>query len=186
METKTKHIVNGIDTDYLRDTIKQIAEDPAKGKTNWKVKTVWDNGTRSDTFVKGYTIGGQYVEKDYTIQIDEPIELGGTNLFANPQEYLLSALNACMMVGYVAASAMEGIVLKKLRIETEGDIDLRGFLGIDPNVSPGYDDLKYTVYIQGNGTPEQFQKVHETVQATSPNYHNIGKPIRLNSKLVVE
>ena len=81
---------------------------------------------------------------------------------------------------------MEGIELEELRIETEGDIDLRGFLGLDPNIKPGYDEIHYTVHIKGKGTRAQFQKVHETVRATSPNYFNIANPIRLNSKLVVE
>jgi len=81
---------------------------------------------------------------------------------------------------------MEGIVLEDLHIETTGDIDLRGFLGLDENVKPGYDELKYTVHIKGDGTPEQFQKVHEIVSATSPNRFNIGNPIKLNSKLMIE
>ena len=76
--------------------------------------------------------------RQFTIDIDEPYELGGSNRHANPQEHLLAALNACMMVGYVAQCSLRGITLEKLEIESEGDIDLRGFLGLDPAVSPGY------------------------------------------------
>jgi uncharacterized OsmC-like protein len=114
------------------------------------------------------------VDKDFTIRIDEPLEIGGTNQYANPQEYLLAAVNACMMVGYVAVSSLLGVDLESVRIETEGDIDLRGFLGVDKNVAPGYESLKQTVYIKGNGTPEQFQKIHEMAWATSPNRYNIN------------
>jgi hypothetical protein len=35
--------------------------------------------------------------------------------------------------------------LKSLAIETDGAIDLRGLLGIDPAVPPGYEKLSYTV-----------------------------------------
>ena len=90
-----------------------------------------------------------------------------------------------MIVGYSAVCAHEGIELEELRIETEGDIDLRGFLGIDPTVKPGYDQLRYTVHIKGNATPEQFEKVHRTVMATSPNYFNLASPVPLASRLVV-
>jgi hypothetical protein len=93
--------------------------------------------------------------------------------FANPQEYLLAALNACMIVTYVSYCSLEGITLDELRIETEGDIDLRGLFGLDPTVQPGYDELRYTVHIRGNGTPEQFEKIHRTVMATSPNRFNL-------------
>jgi uncharacterized OsmC-like protein len=186
METTMKGTLNGIDTGYLRETIDHIAQNPADGMTRWNVATHWKGGTRSDTKVTSYEIGGKKVEKNWTVQIDEPLELGGTNEFANPQEYLLSALNACMMVGYVAVCALEGIELESLRIETAGDIDLRGFLGVDSSVTPGYEELAYTVYIKGNGTLEQFRKVHEVVCATSPNRHNVSRPIRLNAELVVE
>ena len=71
----------------------------------------------------------------FAFDIDEPEELGGGNAFANPQEHLLAALNACMTVGYVAQCSVRGIKLESLSIETEGDIDLRGFLGIDPAVA---------------------------------------------------
>jgi uncharacterized OsmC-like protein len=107
--------------------------------------------------VKAYTIGGRRVAKDFTIRVDEPYELCGTNQFANPQEYLLAALNACMIVGYAAVCASRGINLEELRIETAGEIDLRGFLGVDPTVKPGYERLRYTVHIKGDASAEEFE-----------------------------
>ena len=186
-DDKTKPaVVNGIDTEGVKGLIGHVDRDPANAITRWHVSTSWKGGTRSDTKVSGFGFGREHIKKDFTIQIDEPTELGGTNQFANPQEYLLAAMNGCMMVGYVVGCAMEGIELEDLRIETEGNIDLRGFLGLDPNVKPGYDEISYTVHIKGNGTPEQYQKVHDTVCATSPNRFNIANAIKLNSKLVVE
>src|SRR5262245_24450723 len=99
----TKNLLNGIDVDFLRATIDAVAADPALGQTHWSVTTRWRGGARSDTRVESYRIGGREVEKDFTIHADEPLELGGTNRHANPREYLLAALNACMTVGYVAA-----------------------------------------------------------------------------------
>ena len=51
---------------------------------------------------------------------------------------LLSALNACMTVGYVAGAAVRGIRLTSLEIETRGELDLRGFLNLSDSVPPGY------------------------------------------------
>ncbi len=123
--------------------------------------------------------------ENFRIHVDEPLELCGTNQHPNPQETLFAALNACMVVGYAAGCALEGIELQELRIETEGDIDLRGFLSIDPAVKPGYEQIRYTVHLKGNGTPEQFEKIHRHVMATSPNYFNLANPIPLKSRLVV-
>ena len=98
MTTKTmerKKTLNGIDTQFVRDTIAALEAEPAKAASTWRVATYWKGGTRSDTRVTSYDIGGERVVKDFTLHIDEPLELGGTNEYANPQEYLLGAMNAC-------------------------------------------------------------------------------------------
>jgi hypothetical protein len=86
----------------------------------------------------------------------------------------------------VAQCAVRGITLESLEIETDGEIDLRGFLGIDSGVAPGYESLNYTVRIKGSGSKEQFAEVHEAVIATSPNFYNISRQVALKPTLVVE
>jgi uncharacterized OsmC-like protein len=190
MDTHTPNtaptIVNGINLDDLFALIARVRIDPAGGKTHWRVGTTWQGQTRSRSEVEGFGLGNEVVPRRFTIDIDEPCELGGSNRFANPQEYLLAALNACMTVGYVAQCAVRGIRLENLAIETEGEIDLRGFLGLDPAVPPGYDSLRYTVRIKGDATRQQFAEIHDAVMATSPNFHNISQRVGLNPTLVVE
>ena len=185
-KTAEPRLVNGINVDDLFALIEGVRRDAATGKTNWRVTTTWQGQTRSRAQVEGFEIGGERVPRRFTIDIDEPCELGGTNRFANPQEHLLAALNACMTVGYVAQCAVRGITLESLEIETDGEIDLRGFLGIDPAVAPGYESLHYVVRIKGSGTKEQFAEIHNAVMATSPNFHNVSRPVDLKPTLVIE
>ena len=105
-QTKTAEptVVNGINVDDLFALIEGVRRDAAKSKTNWRVTTTWQGQTRSRAQVEGFGIGGEQVPRRFAIDIDEPNELGGSNRFANPQEHLLAALNACMTVGYVAQS----------------------------------------------------------------------------------
>jgi len=180
------HVVNGIDVDALFALIEGVKRDPANGKTSWRVTTTWQGQARSRAQIEEFGIGGERVPRRFSIDIDEPCELGGSNRFANPQEHLLAALNACMTVGYVAQCAVRGITLERLEIETDGQIDLRGFLGIDPAVPPGYETLRYVVRIKGSGTKEQFAQIHDAVMATSPNFHNVSRSIALRPTLVVE
>jgi uncharacterized OsmC-like protein len=182
--TTSRNLVNGIDVEALRASAAAIQSDPALALTRWSVKTRWISGTRSDTQVTGYEIGGTRVAREFTIRADEPLELCGTNQHANPQELLLAALNACMTVGYVAGCALEGIVLRELSIETSGDIDLRGFLGLDDSIKPGYDALVTTVHIRADATPAQIERVHDVVSRTSPNRFNVTQPVRLHARLV--
>ena len=182
----TTNMINGIDVDALRETIEAVKADPTKGHTQWKVASRWAGGTRSDHAVDGVTIGGQKVDRKFTLQIDEPCELCGSNQFANPQEYLLAAMNACMMVGYAAVASVMGVTLTKLEFETTGDIDLRGFLGVDESIAKGYEQLHTTIRIAGDGTAEQFEKMHEVVNRTSPNYYNITNPVAVDTTLIVD
>ncbi len=179
-------VVNGINADDLFALIEGVKREPAKGKTKWHVTTTWQGQTRSRAEVESFEIGGERVPRQFSIDIDEPRELGGSNRFANPQEHLIAALNACMTVGYVAQCAVRGINLESLAIETNGEIDLRGFLGIDPSVPQGYENLSYTVRIKGDGTKEQFAEIHQAVMATSPNFYNISRPVPLKPALIVE
>jgi len=187
-QTKTfaPNVVNGINVDDLFTLIDSVKHDAAKGKTEWRVTTTWQGQARSRAQVESFRIGGERVPRRFAVDIDEPYELGGTNRFANPQEHLIAALNACMMVGYVAQCAVRGITLESLEIETDGEIDLRGFLGIDPAVAPGYEKLSYVVRVKGSGTEEEFAEVHKAVMATSPNFYNMSRPVALNPTLIVE
>ena len=178
--------INGVKMDVLHNLVDGVRRDPKNAVTRWGVSTRWAGGARSETRVRAFEIGGRRIDKDFTLRVDEPEELAGTNTSPNPQEYLLTALNACMTVGYVALASIEGIELESLEIESAGNIDLRGFLGLDPTVKAGYDRIHYTVRIKGNGTREQFERIHKTVIATSPNYFNISRPVELTSELVVD
>jgi uncharacterized OsmC-like protein len=182
----TKEKLNGINTEALKQVIEQISKDPSLGKLRFQVTTTWKGTTKSETVVQGYEIGGQNVKRVHTCVIDEPKELLGEDTAANPQEYLMGAMNACILNTYVIAAAMKGIKLEQVEMETEGELDLRGFLGIDKKVIPGYKELKYKVRLKGNGTPEQYQEIHRTVIATSPNYYTISHAIKLNTELIFD
>ena len=184
-EVLTRNVVNGLDLDALNGVVGEVQQDASKALVRFSVATRWTGQTGSKTTVKGYEIAGEQVAREFEIAADEPHELLGTNTAPNPQELLMAAVNACMTVGYVAGASLRGITLDRLEIDTTGQLDLRGFLGLDDSVPPGYEQIDYTVRIAGNGTAEQFDEIHRAVMQTSPNYFNIARPIRMNGKLQV-
>ena len=179
-------VVNGIDTDAVHTLIESVEVNPPQGMTHWKVANTWQGGMHSRARVDSFAVGGNNVLRSFSIDIDEPLELGGSNAYANPQEYLLASLNACMMVGYSALCALQGITLQKLEITTEGDIDLRGFFGLDPSIAPGYRELRTRVVIKGDGSEDQLRKIHELVLATSPNFYNVTRAVAVVPSLIIE
>ena len=178
-------VINGIDLPALGDFVEQVKADPANAEVRFRVLTRWSGQTRSETTIDGYELAGQAIDRRFKVIADEPTELLGTDTAPNPQELLMTALNACMAVGYVAQAAVHGIELKTLEIETRGQLDLRGFLGLDDTIPPGYRQLDYTVRIGGDGTAEQFREIHQAVMKTSPNFFNLNQPICMNGRLEV-
>jgi uncharacterized OsmC-like protein len=177
--------VNGLDLTALCGVVDAVELDPSRAKVAFDVTTRWAGQTRSETVVESYTIGGQRVARSHKIVADEPTELLGCDSAPNPQELLMAAFNACITVGYVAGASLQGITLDSLEIRTRGELDLRGFLGLSEDVPAGYEQIDYEVRIKGNGTPEQFEQIHQNVLRTSPNYFNISRPIRVNATLSV-
>ncbi len=185
MATQIRGMVNGIDTDRLGGVIADVEKDAANGRVGFRVATRWQGGTRSEARVEDWTMAGETLPRSFRMAADEPPELLGGASAPNPQELLMAGLNACMTVGYVALSAMQGIEIESLEIESRGDLDLRGFLGLDPEVPAGYPEIRYQVRIRSNGTEEQMREIHEMVMATSPNFYNLARPVKLVPELVL-
>ena len=180
-----KSRVNGLDLAALGEVVEAIEKNRKQAMVGFDVTTRWTGQTRSETTVDGFTMAGERVTRQHKIVADEPCELLGADSAANPQELLMAAFNACIMVGYVAGASIKGINLDSVEIKTRGELDLRGFLGLSDEVPAGYESIAYDVRIKGDGTPEQFEEIHQNVLKTSPNYFNISRPIRVNATLKV-
>jgi uncharacterized OsmC-like protein len=185
LDTVKNAPVNGLDLAALGEMVEAIEKDAGKAKAAFRVATRWIGQTRSESTVEGFDLGGERITRSHTIVADEPCELLGKDSAPNPQELLMAAFNACITVGYVAGASLKGITLESLEIETQGELDLRGFLGLSDDVAPGYEKIDYQVRIKGDGSPQDFEEIHRTVMATSPNYFNISRPIKMNGTLRV-
>ncbi len=84
-----------------------------------------------------------------------------------------------------AGCASQGVTLEKLRIEAEGDLDLRGFLDLDPNVRPGFQEIRYTVRVKADAPSDKIEEILQHVEKTSPNRSNLSA-IPMKRTLVVE
>ena len=185
LDTVKNAPVNGLDLAALGEVVEEIQKDASKGIVGFDVVTRWKGQTRSETTVDGFTLAGERISRSHTIVADEPFELLGADSAPNPQELLMAAFNACIMVGYVANASIRGIRLDSIEIRTRGTLDLRGFLGLSDQVAPGYEAIDYEVTIKGDGSPRDFEEIHQAVMKTSPNYFNMSRPIRMNGTLQV-
>lgn len=106
--------------------------------------------------------------RQFSFDVDEPPVLGGTDRAANPVEYALAALATCQEITYRLHAAALGIPLREVSVKLEGDLDLRGFFGVDEDIRPGFTEIRGTVRFDSPATPEQLQRLKEVVDAHCP------------------
>ena len=116
-------------------------------------------------------------------ELDEPPILCGNNLGANPVEYLLVALSGCLTTSLVAHAAAKGIAIKKVESRYEGDLDLRGFLGLAPDVEVGYQQIRVFFKIEADISEEQKDELVRMAQKYSPVFNTITKPTAVSVQL---
>lgn len=117
--------------------------------------------------------------------IDEPAGLGGDDLAANPVETALGALIACQVVTYRVWAHNLGIAVDDVRIAAEGDLDVRGFFGLDEGTRPGFGDIRLTVTVTGPETAERYRELHDAVDAHCPVLDLFSNPTPVSTTLVV-
>lgn len=178
-------LLNGINVPALQGFAQSIKDDESKRHARFNVKTKWQHQTRSVATVSRYHLSGKDHPRHFEIAADEPLELLGENTAPNPQELLMAALNACLSVGYAVNASVMGITIHSLEIETDGELDLRGFLGLDENVNPGYDEVTFVVRIHTDAATEKVEELHRVATKTSVNLANFSKAIRMVPKLEV-
>ena len=133
-------MINGIEMDTLKATVTAIANQPELGACHFRATNKWLNGNHNRSIVTGFYGAQQEIahKQTFMLDADEPAILAGNDEGANPVEHLLHALASCLTTSMVAHAAVRGIQIDELESEFEGDIDLRGFLGLADDVPKGY------------------------------------------------
>lgn len=131
------------------------------------------------THVAGTATQVSIQARQHGFTVDEPPALGGDDTGANPVEHLLAALGSCQVITYQVWAQKLGVQIGELSIELAGDIDLRGFLGEDDSVRPGFQNITVEVTLTGPETPQRYAELHETVERHCPVLDNLttGVPV---------
>jgi putative redox protein len=106
--------------------------------------------------------------RTHRFRADEPESLGGGDAAANPVEYVLAALGACHAISYRVWSEALGIPFDDVRIGVEGDLDVRGFFGVDETVRPACGEIRVVATLTGSEPAERYAELHAAVEAHCP------------------
>ncbi len=169
--TSQQHL-NGVDITTLFATIDAVRQQPEAAQFQFRTVNEWVSGAHSRGRFPGFFGAGQeHVHSgDTVIEADHPAVLVGTDKGPTPAELLLNALASCLMAGLGNIAAARGVELHGVRCKVEGDVDLRGILGISDEVRNGYQQVRVTFKIDGDASPEALREIVEQSRSRSAVY----------------
>jgi uncharacterized OsmC-like protein len=133
--------VNGVPCDKMFGAIARFREDGDLAAFRFSAKNEWVEGTASQsTIYEWYGIGADQVHvQEFSFKADHPTLGHGHG--PTPQEYVLHALAACITAGVATGAAARNIKLNSVSSTVRADIDVRGVLGVDPDIRKGFSNV---------------------------------------------
>jgi uncharacterized OsmC-like protein len=157
----------------ISDTRKAIADDTAKAHVVFTAE--------------GTLVGVTEVDIRtgiHSFKVDEPRALGGANAAANPVQYALASLGSCQAITYRLWAARLGVTFDSITVRVEGDLDLRGFFGVDDGVRPGLSAIRVEVTVTGPESEERYAELAAAVDEHCPVLDLFKNPVPVSRELV--
>jgi uncharacterized OsmC-like protein len=168
--------INGIDVQRMGETVNAIQENPAVATFQFRAANRWITGGYNRSTIQSFYGAGQEDRvrtRPFLVEADEPPVLLGEDQAPNPAECVLHALAACLTTSLVYHAAARGIRIQSVESRVEGDLDLRGFLGLSDTVRRGYQQIRVHFVIQADASAEELQ----ALTTFSPVYDIISNPV---------
>lgn len=128
----------------------------------------------------GSGAGGVRIRRDPGTS-DEPVDPGGS---LNPVELALAALVSSQVATYRYQASALGIPLDDVRVDVRGELDVRGFFGLEGTVRPGLDTVRVAVHPQGPAPAEDYVRLLAEVDARCPVLDLFRAPPTVSTRLV--
>ena len=160
-------------SDLLELTREKLPEGSAINPLTVTVKSENQGGFESKIFAR-----------DHTLTADQPFGFRGTNLGFKPSELLLAALAACQEVTWRLYAESLGIDIKNISIELRGTQDLRGFMGLDETIPPGFMEIEGEVRIDSSASATELEELQKLVDNHCPVLDDLTRnvPVKLTLK----
>ena len=161
--------LNGVNTPVLMATINAVRQQPELAKFQFRAHNRWTAGTCSESRLQSFFGAG--AEHNHVTEFrygaDHPAVLVGEDRGPTPVEFLLHGLASCITAGIGNIAAARGVTLTSVESRVEGDIDLRGILGLSDTVRNGYQNIRITFEIAGDAPAEKLRQIVEQARARS-------------------
>ena len=172
--------INGLDVEAAMQTIEAIKANPSLARFQFRARNTWIDGGTNRSMIRDFYGAGREDDSrttSFEFTNGEPPVLLGDNEGANPVEFLLHALAGCVTTTFVLHAMARGITIRELSTELEGDLDVRGLLGLDETVSPGYERIRIRMTVKADCPDEQLDDLLAYTQQHSPVCNTVCRPV---------
>jgi len=178
MTSTATPVDNGVNVDFLLQAREALNSQPEGAQFKWRASNTWVNGTHSRSNVTGFFGLGeeQKHHTEFTYEGDHPELFAAEDQAATPVELLLCALAGCLTAGVAAVAQNREIQLRSVSATLEGDMDVRGILGIDPEVRNGFSKIKVNYKIDADASPEDIKALVAQSQKRSAVFDVVTNP----------
>jgi uncharacterized OsmC-like protein len=172
--------INGVPCDKMFGAIARFRDDGDLAQFRFSAKNEWVEGTASESTIhEWYGIGAEQKHvQPFAFKADHPTLGHGHG--PTPQEYVLHALAACITAGVITGAAARNIQLKKVSSTVSADIDVRGVLGVDPDVRKGFSNVTVAFDIDGDLDDEQKDALVAAGTKYSAVFDMLANPTEVN------
>jgi uncharacterized OsmC-like protein len=176
-DTKTP-VDNGVNLQALLDAREMLGGQPELGQFEWRVSSTWKTGTHCQNTIEKFTgLGGEQAHHtSFTYDVDHPEQFAATDVGPTPVEYVLVGLAGCLTAGIASIATLREIQLRSVTATIEGDMDLSGTMGIDPEVRVGYKGIRVKYTIDADASQDDIEALVAQSQKRSPVYDCLVNP----------
>ncbi len=178
MTSTAAPIDNGVNVDFLLTARDALAAQPEGADFKWRVTNTWVNGTHSRSSVHGFFgLGQEQTHRtEFVFDGDHPEIFSSEDNGPTPVELLLVSLASCLTAGVAAVAQNRGIQLRSVSATLQGDMDIRGILGADPEVRNGFNQIKVNYQVDADASPDDIKALVAQSQKRSAVYDIVTNP----------
>lgn len=176
--TQTPAVDNGVNVQAVLDAREALAAAPEGARFQWRARCAWVNGTHSRTTVYDYSgLGAEHTHRqEFVFEGDHPELFAAEDNGATPVEAVLAALAGCLTAGIASVATHRGVQLRSVRAVVEGDQDLQGILGIDPDVRNGFSGIRVRYEIDADASRADVEAIVAQSQKRSAVFDILTNP----------
>jgi uncharacterized OsmC-like protein len=142
-------------------------------------------GTRTTVVSASGDLTCRIEDENWTLTADLDTSLGGQSAGPDPGTLGRAALGSCLAMSYLLWAARLDIPVDNVEVVVESDFDIRGRLGVDPDLTPGWHRLRYTAYIDSHAPAEKLEELFRVADEHSPLLDDFVRGIPAEGRLVV-